>query len=81
MMSLMPLAEAQGDWVGDLLTGAVRLPPREEMWSTIRRARRRQDKRFYDSSGHLLVDPNEYTALIERERRTRAAGRVAVPVG
>lgn len=73
MMSLMPLAEMQGDWVGDLLSGAVRLPLREAMWDTIRRARRRQDKRFYDSSGHLLVDPNEYERLIARERRRHAA--------
>ena len=73
MMSLMPLAEMQGDWIGDLLTGRVTLPSRAEMWETIRRARRRQDRRFYDSSGHLLVDPNEYERLIERERRTRAA--------
>ncbi|MDQ2838437.1 MAG: NAD(P)-binding domain-containing protein [Actinomycetota bacterium] len=72
MMSLMPLAEFQSEWVGDLLTGAVRLPSRGQMWSEIRRSRRRQDKRFYDSSGHLLVDPNEYQRLIEAERRTYA---------
>lgn len=78
MMSLMPMAEHQAEWVGDLLTGTVRLPSRADMWSTIRRARRRQDKRFYDSSGHLLVDPNEYERLIERERRVYAtAGRHA----
>jgi dimethylaniline monooxygenase (N-oxide forming) len=76
MMSLMPLAEMQGDWVGDVLNGSVKLPPRDEMWSTIRKARRRQDKRFYDSSGHLLVDPNEYERLIARERSRRAAARV-----
>lgn len=70
MMSLMPLAEFQSDWVGDLLTGAVRLPSRAQMWAEIRRARRRQDKRFYDSSGHLLVDPNEYERLIAAERRS-----------
>jgi len=72
MMSLMPLAESQADWVGDLLTGAVRLPSRADMWSEIRRSRRRQDKRFYDSSGHLLVDPNEYQRLIATERRSHA---------
>jgi hypothetical protein len=80
MMSLMPLAEMQGDWVGDLLTGAVELPSRGEMWAAIRDARRRQDKRFYDSSGHLLVDPNEYERLIARERRERASEGGALPV-
>jgi cation diffusion facilitator CzcD-associated flavoprotein CzcO len=74
MMSLMPLAEAQSEWVGDLLDGDVRLPLREKMWSAIRRERRRQDRRFYDSSGHLLVDPNEYERLIARERRQHATG-------
>ncbi|HEX4806258.1 MAG TPA: NAD(P)-binding domain-containing protein [Conexibacter sp.] len=73
MTALMPVAEAQAEWIGDLLAGAVRLPERGEMWSTIRRARARQDKRFYDSSGHLLVDPEEYARLIARERRVHAA--------
>jgi dimethylaniline monooxygenase (N-oxide forming) len=72
MMSLMPLAEFQSEWVGDLLTGRVALPPRGHMWAQVRRARRRQDKRFYDSSGHLLVDPGEYERLIAAERRTYA---------
>lgn len=73
MTALMPVAEAQSEWIGDLVTGRVRLPPRGEMWSVIRRARRRQDKRFYDSSGHLLVDPDEYARLVARERRVHAA--------
>jgi len=87
MMSLMPLAEHQSEWVGDLLTGTVRLPSRGDMWSSIRRFRRRQDKRFHDSSGHLLVDPNEYERLIAAERRKHAtsdrgdASRPAQPRG
>jgi dimethylaniline monooxygenase (N-oxide forming) len=73
MTALMPVAEAQAEWIGDLLTGAVRLPERGVMWATIRRARARQDRRFYDSSGHLLVDPEEYARLIARERQAQAA--------
>jgi cation diffusion facilitator CzcD-associated flavoprotein CzcO len=72
MTALMPVAEAQAEWVGDLLAGDVALPSRGEMWSTIRRARQRQDKRFYDSSGHLLIDPDEYARLLARERRAHA---------
>lgn len=72
MMSLMPLAEHQAEWVGDLLTDTVGLPSRAQMWSQIRRAWHRQDKRFYDSSDHLLVDPNEYERLIQAERRKYA---------
>lgn len=73
MTALMPVAEAQAEWIGDLLTGTVRLPERSRMWATIRRARARQDKRFHDSSGHLLIDPEEYARLIARERRAQAA--------
>ncbi|GAB3442008.1 flavin-containing monooxygenase [Actinophytocola sediminis] len=69
MTSLMPVAEHQSEWIGDLLAGRVALPPRGHMWSEIRRSRRRQDKRFYDSSGHLLVDPREYERLLDAERR------------
>lgn len=72
MTALMPIAEAQAEWIGDLLAGTVRLPDRGEMWSAIRRARARQDRRFYDSSGHLLVDPEEYARLVARERRAHA---------
>ncbi|MER7845184.1 NAD(P)-binding domain-containing protein [Kitasatospora sp. NPDC096077] len=75
MTALMPLAEAQSEWIGDLLTGTVRLPPRGEMWSRIRAARRRQDRRFHDSSGHLLVDPHEYERLLADERRTHSTRR------
>ena len=72
MMALMPLAEFQSEWVGDLLAGTVTLPSRAEMWSAIRRARRRQAKRFHPSAGHLLVDPGEYERLIAAERRRHA---------
>jgi dimethylaniline monooxygenase (N-oxide forming) len=75
MMSLMPLVEAQSEWVGELLAGEAALPSRAEMWKTIRAARRRQDRRFYDTSEHLLVDPNEYERLIRRERRARSTAQ------
>ena len=79
MMSLMPLAEFQSEWVGDLLADRVALPSRGQMWAQVRRTRRRQDKRFYDSSGHLLVDPNEYERLIAAERRTYATSHGTDP--
>lgn len=75
MMALMPVAEAQCEWVADLLSGRVSLPSRDKMWSTIRRHRRRQAKRFYNTSGGLLVEPQEYIRLIERERKIHATDR------
>jgi dimethylaniline monooxygenase (N-oxide forming) len=74
-MALMPLAEAQSEWLGDLLTGEVALPSRADMWTAIRAERLRQDKRFHDTSGHMLVDPGEYERLIARERRTHLSGQ------
>jgi cation diffusion facilitator CzcD-associated flavoprotein CzcO len=78
MMALMPLAEAQSEWVADLLSGVVTLPPATEMLDMIRRARRRQERRFYDTSGHMLVDPIEYAQLLDRERMRHRARAVAV---
>jgi hypothetical protein len=72
MTALMPIAEAQAEWVGDVLAGTVRLPARDHMWSAIRAARLRQDRRFHDSSGHLLIDPEAYAGLLARERRLHA---------
>ena len=72
MTAFPPIAEAQADWVADVIAGAVQLPSRAEMWATIRHARRRQDRRFHDSSGHLLIDVEEYVRMIARERRRHA---------
>lgn len=71
MMALPPVAEHQAEWVAEILDGTVALPSRGEMWKAIRHARRRQDRRFHDSSGHMLVDPIEYERLLRRERRVR----------
>jgi hypothetical protein len=69
-MALMPLAEAQSEWVGDLLAGKVTLPERSTMWRSIRDHRKKQEKRFYNTSRHLLVEPNEYERMLAKERRT-----------
>jgi hypothetical protein len=74
LLAHIPCAEAQAEWIGDVLTGDVELPPANEMWRTIRRDRRRMDRLFHDSSGHLLVDQHEFLRRLKRERRTRATG-------
>jgi len=68
--AIMPLAEAQAEWVADLITGAGRLPSRPEMRREIAAYDRRLRKRFVASKRHTFeVDFHAYRAEIQRERR------------
>jgi thioredoxin reductase len=72
---IMPLAEAQCEWVADLLTGRATLPPAGEMKQEIAKEERRQAKRFVASKRHTVeVDFHPYLREIQRERK-----RVAQP--
>lgn len=82
--SIMPLAEAQAEWVGDLVTGEAALPSHAEMRAQIREYDEHLRKRYVASKRHTIqVDFHKYRAEIERERRAgraRAEGRPATPV-
>lgn len=68
--AIMPLAEAQAEWVADLVTGVGRLPSRAEMRREIAAYDRRLRKRFVSSKRHTIeVDFHAYRAEIGRERR------------
>lgn len=72
---IMPLAEAQCEWVADLLGGGATLPAAAEMGREIERAERAQAKRFVASKRHTVeVDFHPYLREIRRERK-RAAQR------
>ena len=72
---IMPLAEAQCEWVADLITGRVALPPVAEMKREIASEEEKQRKRFVASKRHTVeVDFYPYLREIRRERR-----RVASP--
>jgi dimethylaniline monooxygenase (N-oxide forming) len=72
---IMPLAEAQCEWVADLLAGRATLPPPGEMKREISREERKQAKRFVASKRHTVeVDFHPYLREIRRERK-----RVAQP--
>ena len=72
---IMPLAEAQCEWVADLLGGRATLPPAGEMKREIVREERKQAKRFVASKRHTVeVDFHPYLREIRRERK-----RVAQP--
>ena len=68
--AIMPLAEAQSEWVADLLEGKVGLPDREEMQRVIAHERERMARRYVASARHTIqVDFEPYMRVIARERR------------
>ncbi len=73
--AIMPLAEAQAEWVADVLTGTGALPPVREMRRQIAAYDKDVRKRYVASKRHTIqVDFHAYRAEIARERR-RAARR------
>ena len=81
--AIMPLAEVQAEWVGDLVTGAGELPPEREMRRQIAAYDANLRKRFVASKRHTIeVDFHSYRAEIGRERkRSRRRARSRPRVG
>ena len=74
--AIMPIAEAQSEWVADLLAGRGTLPSPAEMRTEIAEAERKMRKRYVASKRHTIqVDFHPYLREIRRERK-RAAQRV-----
>ncbi len=72
---IMPLAEAQCEWVADLLAGRATLPPPAQMGAEIEAEEARQRKRFVASKRHTVeVDFHPYLREIRRERKRAAQG-------
>ncbi|HVV91378.1 MAG TPA: NAD(P)/FAD-dependent oxidoreductase, partial [Solirubrobacterales bacterium] len=71
---IMPLAEAQAEWIADLLSGRARLPEPAEMQREIVAEEEKQRKRFVASKRHTVeVDFYPYLREIRRERKQAAA--------
>jgi len=67
---IMPLAEAQAEWVADLLSGQAALPSAPEMREEIAEYDRWLKKRFVASKRHTIeVDFHPYLREIKRERK------------
>jgi len=67
---IMPIAEAQSEWVADLLAGRASLPSAAEMRSEIDGYERKMRKRFVASKRHTIeVDFHPYLREIRRERK------------
>ena len=77
--AVMPLAEAQAEWVADLLQGTASLPAYDEMRRQVRRYDEQVARRYVASKRHTIqVDFHAYLAELARERRAgraRASGR------
>jgi flavin-binding monooxygenase-like protein len=70
---IMPIAEAQSEWVADLLAGRTALPSAAEMRAEILDYERWMDKRFVRSKRHTIeVDFHPYLRQLRRERRRLA---------
>ena len=75
--AIMPLAEAQSEWIADLLEGKAKLPSRERMHEVIKREDARMAKRYVASKRHTIqVDFLPYMRAIKRERRGGLLGRL-----
>jgi thioredoxin reductase len=71
--AIMPLAEAQSEWVADLLTGEATLPSVAEMQHEIADYKRRLHKRYVPSKRHTIqVDFLEHFAELKKERAAGA---------
>lgn len=70
---IMPLAEAQAEWVADLLTSRAALPSAAEMRTEIADYDRWLKKRFVSSKRHTVeVDFHPYLREIRKERKRSA---------
>lgn len=80
--AIMPLAEAQAEWVGDLVSGVGTLPSREEMRHEIVSYDAKLRKRYVASKRHTIeVDFAAYRAEIAKERKRSRARQSAAAGG
>src|SRR5256714_1733940 len=84
--AIMPLAEAQGGWIGEHLRGDYALPPGPELRRDMERERHKMFKRYVASKRHTMqVDYDDYLLDLEqelrrgRERAQRAGRPLPVP--
>src|SRR3954447_14527523 len=83
--AIMPLAEAQGQWLADYLKGEYALPSPQEIAADIQADQAAMRKRYVASKRHTIqVDFADYLLAVDKERaagaeRARARG-FALPV-
>ena len=68
--AIMPIAERQGTWIADYLTGRYALPSPSGMRSDIERERKRMFRRYVRSKRHTMqVDYDDFMLELERESK------------
>lgn len=74
--SIMPLAEQQAEWIGDLLTDRCGLPSYESMFHDIEHTQAAMQRRYVRSDRHTIqVDFYPYLAELKQARcRAKSAG-------
>jgi len=69
----MPIAEAQGEWVSDHLSGRYALPAPADLRADMEDERRRMFKRYVASKRHTMqVDYDDWMAALAKERKAGA---------
>ena len=72
---LLPVVQAQGEWIAAVVTGRLRLPPAPQMLSAMRHAERRTRQRFPDdAASSIRCDPHAYRRRLESDLRRSASG-------
>jgi dimethylaniline monooxygenase (N-oxide forming) len=81
--AVMPIAELQGEWIGDHLAGRYALPSPAALRADVDDERRRMFKRYVASKRHTMqVDYDDWMAAAAKERKAgaeRATGALPVP--
>jgi dimethylaniline monooxygenase (N-oxide forming) len=74
---LLPVVEAQGEWIAAVLTGRLVLPPRERMRQVMERLERRTRQRFPgETPASIRCDPHAYRRLLHADLRRARQPRV-----
>ena len=73
--AIMPLAEAQSEWIADVIEGKAELPDPDRMHREIEREHERMRKRYVASKRHTIqVDFYPYLRQLQKERKRRRSG-------
>ena len=79
--AIMPLAEAQSEWLADVLEGKAGLPEPRRMHREIEREHARMRKRYVASKRHTIqVDFYPYLRQLQKERKQRSRRRRSLDV-
>jgi cation diffusion facilitator CzcD-associated flavoprotein CzcO len=80
--AIMPLAEAQGQWIAEYLRGEYHLPSEHEMRAHIAKDMEAMRKRYVTSKRHTIqVDFDEYLLKLQGERKAGAQRAAAAGFG